>query len=71
MLKVTFLLIVEGEEADGKEVGSTFSFSSPDFRFVFPESLSFVVMLISYPCLVSEKIDQLKVGELALISMKY
>ena len=69
MLKVTFLLIVEGEEADGKEVGSIFSFSSPDFRFVFPGSLSFVVILISYPILVSEKmIDKNLV--LALISIK-
>ena len=55
MLNVTFLLIVEGEDDDGKEAGSTFSFSSQDLNFFSLPSLSFEVMLISYPTLISEK----------------
>lgn len=53
MLKVTFLLIVEGEEADGNAAGSIFSFPLHDASFSFPESVSLVVMLISYPDSVS------------------
>ena len=53
MLKVTFLLAVEGEDAEGNEEGSWFS--SEDFNLSFSATLSFAVILISNPEVISSK----------------